>query len=242
MVDQLQRSMLFRYFYFVPTVILWFLFTLQTCKGDGKVFLKTWLGAAKHLVDRFWEPEEATESEDSTEMESEESESVGPRWEVDQLLEAKWTDGEYYYGHPTKIYQNGNYAFAFDDGHYLKSVAQNHIRERTPIVPFGEKDISEESEEEEDEDENIDGPEIEAEDVESRKYNKDALTLFLMQESKHYEYFLNGTTTSYGESFHSICNLYYPKGSTVAFKTYKMKKTFAALHWQELRENGTRSF
>jgi hypothetical protein len=172
-----------------------------------------------------------------------ESETVGPKWTVDQLLEAKWTDGEYYYGHPTQIYQNGNYAFSFDDGHYLRSVAENQIRERTPIVPFGQKDISDESDEEDEEsDEETDENEEEAIDIEvdvdSRKYNKDALTKFLMQESKHYEYFLNGTTTSFGESFHSICNIYYPKGQTVAFKTYVMKKCFAGFHWQELRENG----
>lgn len=209
--------------------------------------MKTWLGAAKHLVDRFWEPEETTDSDEAeSEMVSEESESVGPKWTVDQLLEAKWTDGEYYYGHPTKLYQNGNYAFAFDDGHFLKSVAENHIRERTPIVPFGEKDVSDESEEEEEEEEdeeNEEAAEIEVEvDVECRKYNKDGLTKFLMQESKHYEYFLNGTTTSYGESFHSICNLYYAKGSTVSFESYVMKKCFAAFHWQELRQNGMRSY
>jgi hypothetical protein len=204
--------------------------------------LDTWLGAGKHLVDRFWEPEETTESDEAEDVVSEESE-VGPKWSIDVPLEAKWEqDGDYYYGHVTKIFANGNYAFAFDDGKKQRSVLEKHIRERTPIVPFGEKDVSdqesEEEEEDEDEEEEGEAPEMEVEvDVDSRKYNKEALEKFLLQESKHYEFFLNGTTTSYGESFHSICNLYYPKGSTASFKSYVMKKEFAGLHWQELRRS-----
>lgn len=171
-----------------------------------------------------------------------ESESlVESKWSVGQLLEAKWKDGEYYYGKVVKIYNNGNYKFDYDDGEKWLSVADNQIRERTPIVPFGESDVSEEDEGDDSEEEASEESEIEEVgdvhvDVECRKYNEDALKSFLVQESKHYEYFLNGTTTSYGESFHSICNLYYPKGSTVALQTYIMKKCFAGFHWQELRE------
>ena len=48
-------------------------------------------------------------------------------------------------------------------------------------------------------------------DKNSGAYNIEALTTFLTQQMKNYEYFLNGTVTSYGESFHNICNLYYAK-------------------------------
>lgn len=46
-------------------------------------------------------------------MESEEEEKV---WTLGQLLEAKWTDGEYYYGKISKVYKNGKYAFEYTDG------------------------------------------------------------------------------------------------------------------------------
>jgi hypothetical protein len=211
--------------------------------------MKTWLGAAKHLVDRFWEPEsdESSEESSSHEMSSESDEPTV--WSVGQQLEAKWKDDEYYYGEVAKVYANGNYSFRFDDGDFARSIEPHKIRERTPIVPFGQADVAggsdDESNASEEDDESDDESSASSDEIEvdgqfqSRKYNLDALTEFLMQEMKNYEYFLNGTTTSYGESFHSICNLYYPKGSTVAFSTYVMKKCFAGLHWQELRRNGT---
>ena len=217
----------------------WWINCSETCGGDGEVFKATWLGAAKHLVNRFWEEADSESSE--TESESDESESLmGPKWEIGQLLEAKYTDGEYYYGKVTKVFANGCYSFRYDDRDFLRSVKEKHIRERTPIVPFGQADIEDSDSEEEgevEEEGEASDDEIEVDgEFESREYNLDALTTFLTQEMKNYEYFLNGTTTSYGESFHSICNLYYPKGATVGFQTYVMKKSFAGLHWQELRD------
>jgi hypothetical protein len=225
----------------------WWINCSETCGGDGEVFKAKWLGAAKHLVNRFWEESDSESSSESEEPEESDSESsMGPRWEIDQLLEAKWTDGEYYYGKVTKVFANGSYSFRFDDGDFGRSILEKHIRERTPIVPFGQADLEDsesESEEEDVEEGESSDDEIEVEgEFDSRKYNLDALTTFLTQQMKNYEYFLNGTTTSYGESFHSICNLYYPKGSTVAFQTYVMKKTFAGLHWQELRDRMTLCF
>jgi hypothetical protein len=48
-------------------------------------------------------------------MESE-SVEVEKVWKVGQQLEAKWTDGEYYYGEVSKVYKNGNYGFKYTDG------------------------------------------------------------------------------------------------------------------------------
>ena len=46
-----------------------------------------------------------------------ESESVEEKvWKVGQLLEAKWTDGEYYYGEVKKVWNNGKYSFKYTDG------------------------------------------------------------------------------------------------------------------------------
>lgn len=223
----------------------WWINCSETCGGDGEVFKAKWLGAAKHLADRFFGEEEVSNSETS-EMESEregseesdETSSMdGPKWEVGQQLEAKWNDDEYYYGEVKKVYANGNYSFRFDDGDFSRSIDEKLIRERTPIIPFDQPDVEESVSESESEEEEEGEEEIEVEDeLESRQYNLDALTTFLRQQMANYKYFLHGTTTSYGESFHSICNLYYPKGATVAFATYVMKKSFAGLHWQELRD------
>jgi len=37
-------------------------------------------------------------------------------WKLGEQLEAKWTDGAYYYGVITKVFKNGNYGFAYTDG------------------------------------------------------------------------------------------------------------------------------
>lgn len=69
-------------------------------------------------------------------------------------------------------------------------------------------------------------------------YYREALTEFLVSQMNNYQYFLNGTKTSFTESFHNVCNLYYPKGLTMSFVQYKMRKQFAALHWNDLRKSG----
>jgi hypothetical protein len=71
-----------------------------------------------HWINKLWdgkdeELEEESESEVS-EIESSESEEIA--WTVSQKLEAKWTDGEYYYGEITRVYKNGSYGFAYTDG------------------------------------------------------------------------------------------------------------------------------
>lgn len=133
---------------------------------------------------------------------------------MNEQLEGKWTDGEYYWGHVSQIYKNGNYAFHFEDGDKSRSLKEKEIRERTPIVPIDQSDISDSSSKEEESDE-VDTNEVDDNtvDKESGAYNVKALTTFLTQQMKNYEYFLNGTVTSYGESFHNVCNLYYPKGT-----------------------------
>jgi hypothetical protein len=73
----------------------------------------------------------------------------------------------------------------------------------------------------------------------SQAYYREALNEFLVSQMTNYQYFLNGTKTSYTESFHNVCNLYYPKGLYMSFAQYKMRKEFAALHWIELRKAGS---
>ena len=48
------------------------------------------------------------------------------------------------------------------------------------------------------------------------------------------EYFVHNQRTFGNESFHSICNRYYEKGSVVSFPIFKMKRQFAALDWNEM--------
>jgi hypothetical protein len=76
----------------------------------------------------------------------------------------------------------------------------------------------------------------------SETYYREALNEFLLSQMTTYQYFLNGTRTSFTESFHNVCNLYYPKGLSMSFAQYKMRKQFAALHWNELRNAGYLSF
>ncbi|MGH2639175.1 MAG: hypothetical protein ACRDF4_07855 [Rhabdochlamydiaceae bacterium] len=48
------------------------------------------------------------------------------------------------------------------------------------------------------------------------------------------EYFVHNQRTFGNESFHSICNRYYEKGSVVSFPIFEMKRQFAALDWNEM--------
>lgn len=141
----------------------------------------------------------------------------GPKWKKDQKLEGKY-NGEYYWGHVNQVYKNGNYSFHFDDGDKAKSLSEKEIRERTPIIPINEPDISDSSSESDDEQQDDVNDEVVDDNIDknSGAYNIEALTTFLTQQMKNYEYFLNGTVTSYGESFHNICNLYYAKGSHIS--------------------------
>jgi hypothetical protein len=47
------------------------------------------------------------------------------------------------------------------------------------------------------------------------------------------EYFVHNQRTFGNESFHSVCNRYYEKGSVVSFVIFVMKRQFAALDWNE---------
>jgi hypothetical protein len=76
----------------------------------------------------------------------------------------------------------------------------------------------------------------------SETYYREALNEFLVSQMGNYQYFLNGTKTSFTESFHNVCNLYYPKGLFMSFAQYKMRKEFAALHWNQLRKVGNGTF
>jgi hypothetical protein len=48
------------------------------------------------------------------------------------------------------------------------------------------------------------------------------------------QYFVHDQRTFGNESFHSICNRYYEKGSVVSFPIFEMKRQFAALDWNEM--------
>lgn len=88
-----------------------------------------------------------------------------------------------------------------------------------------------------DEDEDEDPPSLrDPHSPGSETYYRAALTEFLISQMAHYEHFLNGTWTSHTESFHGLCNFYYTKGLTLSFPQYVMRKEFAALHWNELRD------
>lgn len=184
--------------------------------------------------------------------ESEEEERV---WKFGEKLEAKWTDGEYYYGEISRVYKNGNYGFKYTDGSkdhhryvsYLfpissfsffvltsRSLEGHLIRERTPIVSWDESDIADGLSEDEDsmsEEEEV--PEVLSG---SKKYYWLAVREFLESQVGDCKYFLNGKRTNHTESFHNVCNLYCPKGSNISTKTYIMKKQFAALHWTENKQ------
>jgi len=190
-------------------------------------------------VNKFWtDPDDLDDlSESDTEDESESEEKV---WEVGDKAEAKWTDGEYYWGVITKVYKNGNYGFHYDDGDKSKSVPPNEVRERTPIVADDESDIPDEIGESDESNE----MEVESSAAVShtKRYYVEALTEFLMNEMTDYEFFLYGKRTNYTESFHNKCNKFYSKGTTISFEQYKMKKTFAALDWNEKKRRNNLLF
>lgn len=189
------------------------------------------MGAAKHYVNKLWKgDEEEAEVEEVEEVEVEVEKKV---WKEGDEAEAKFTDGEYYWGKISKIYKNGNFLFYFDDGDKSRSMEGRFIRERTPIVGPDESDITDGIEIEEEE---VEDMEVEATISYNKKYYIDALTEFLTAEMKDYEYFLYGTRTNSTESFHNLCNKYYSKGSTLSYPLYKMKKQFAALDWNEQKD------
>lgn len=47
------------------------------------------------------------------------------------------------------------------------------------------------------------------------------------------DYFVYNMRTFGNESFHSLCNRYYDKGSVVSFPVFQMKRQFACLDWNE---------
>lgn len=48
-------------------------------------------------------------------------------------------------------------------------------------------------------------------------------------------FFIHGLTTSQTESLHALNNKYAPKGRIRSFRVYKMRKSIAILHWNELK-------
>jgi hypothetical protein len=178
---------------------------------------KHWVGEDENLSDE-------SDSDDSIVEELKE-------YYLGQKLEAKWKDGEYYYGEINKIYKNGNYGFTYTDGSKDKhrSIDVSLMRERTPIVDWNISDISDGiSESDSEESEEQSNQEVL---VEGKKYYWLALKDFLDSQLGDCKYFLNGKRTNHTESFHNICNMYCPKGSNISMKMYIMKKQFAALHW-----------
>lgn len=175
------------------------------------------------------ESEEETEESEASDTSSEEDELVDEngRWKLGAKLEAKWIDGEYYHGTITRVYKKASYSFRFDDDDFLRSVPHKEIRRRTPIVPFGQRDVEDKAEESESEEEE-DEPEFG-----SKKYYVRAVREFLVSQLENHEYFVHGTRTNNTESFHNVCNKYYQKGLTLSFPQYIMRKTFAALDWNE---------
>lgn len=60
------------------------------------------------------------------------------------------------------------------------------------------------------------------------------LLIFLTPLSADCEFFVHDQRTYGNESFHSICNRYYLKGSVVSFPIFEMKRQFACLDWNEM--------
>lgn len=90
--------------------------------GERKKYFKNkWLGAALHYVHKFW-PENSEDSsiEEGLFTDEDEVEKETQAWVVGQELEAKWTDGNYYWGKVAKCYKNGKYNFHFDDKDILR--------------------------------------------------------------------------------------------------------------------------
>lgn len=60
-----------------------------------------------------------------------------------------------------------------------------------------------------------------------------SLNKFLEPLLRDCEFFVYNQRTFGNESFHSLCNRYYEKGSVVSFATFEMKRQFAMLDWNE---------
>lgn len=188
-------------------------------------------------MNKNWPEDDASDTSDDSESEASEETSEETsegedefvdekgRWKIEVPLEGKWIDGEYYHGAVTRVHVKGTYSFRFEDGDFLRSVPHNEIRRRTEIVPFGQPDIEEESESESESEEEI--------EPNSKKYYVQAVREFLESQMENHEYFVHGTRTNNTESFHNVCNKYYHKGLTMSFEQYIMRKTFAALDWNE---------
>lgn len=168
--------------------------------------------------------EESDESEESDTSSEDDLTDENGRWRLGAKLEARWIDGEYYHGSITRVHQKGTYSFRFDDDDFLRSVPRHEIRRRTDIVPFGQPDAADVAEVEEMEEE----PEFG-----TKEYYVRAVREFLTSQLDNHEYFVHGTRTNNTESFHNVCNKYYHKGSTLSFAQYIMRKTFAAMDWNE---------
>jgi hypothetical protein len=71
---------------------------------------------------------------------------------------------------------------------------------------------------------------------EDKEFYVDGMKNFLTKLSKNHQFFLYGRRTSQTESFHNVANIYYRKGSSsTSYEFYKMKKIFAALHWNSIK-------
>jgi hypothetical protein len=191
----------------------------------------------KHWPEDDDEADTSSETEETDDETEESEENAGDefldqngRWRIGVELEAKWIDSEFYHGEVSRIFKNGNYSFRFRDGSddFLKSVPHDEIRLRTPVVPFGEPDVEVSSASEEEVEE------IEEElEIGSKAFYVQALKDFLESQLDNHEYFVHATRTNNTESFHNVCNKYYHKGLSCSFAQYKMKKTFAAMDWNE---------
>lgn len=205
----------------------WWINCSETCGGDAITFLTMWLSAAEQWLDKYWEAEEESASEDA------------PVWKIGDELEAMYDDAEYYYGKIVGKPDADLYEFQYDDGTPNQTMEGRFIRKRTPIegppIPLYEPSESSDGDEDSDSDadsnagDDDDPPENEDEDdmaVEtpafSRQYYWEAIYEFLEKQSKNYEYFLHGKVTSETESFHNLVGKYYRKGASVEFKQYAL--------------------
>ena len=174
------------------------------------------------------------------------------------MLECEWTDGHYYPGKITQVFPDNFYKFSFSDGSgdvqeriHGSKIQERRSHEDSSVELRSEEDCSEEDSSDDDEEESssyeekeeegeVEGemPEEQAsihDQVETKNYYEKALKEFLVSLMKNYEYFINGKTTSDTESFHNVCNQYYPKSLSISFPQYVMRKTFAAFDWMEMR-------
>lgn len=60
-----------------------------------------------------------------------------------------------------------------------------------------------------------------------------AIKEFLEPLGTDCEFFIWNQRTFGNESFHSLCNRYYEKGSVVSFEVFVMKRQMAMLDWNE---------